>query len=142
MYLLHRVVPTLHYFLTLSPCKLRHFSYHWTSFCVPLSRKLAVKLFSQSCTASFALGHSADCPATQKFMQFNKLRIASFSEFFVFKFPFKSSRTKQGRPHRSSSRILTLPSLKFPHIPFIYGTYTTLFNNLPVNFCHTNNFSF
>jgi len=43
-------------------------------------------------------------------------------------------------PLHSSHCTLVLPSLttNFPHIPFVYCTFTMHFNILPVNFCQTN----
>jgi len=49
--------PTLNYYCTQSPCKLRHLSYSGTSFCMPLSITVTTKPHSLSCTTSWTICH-------------------------------------------------------------------------------------
>jgi len=136
------LIPTLQYFFTQSPCKLRQVSHGGTSFCMPSSQKVAAR----PCTACLlSCGHSSHSRRPKQ--GFCNLEIVNrmFSRIFAFTSPFISSVTKDGHPLRSSSCILVLPSFEqpkpFPHTPLVRCTFTLHFNNLPVNFRRTNIFS-
>ena len=52
-------MPTFNY-STQSTRNLRHFSYHETDFCVPLSVQVAAQSINESCTTPFVCFHSRD----------------------------------------------------------------------------------